>query len=303
MEQIKYSLMLIFLPVIVCAAHPPFQDEFIHVAFFDRDVIEFYSGSLLGSREYSYGDQFGSGVGRKSPLLAGLMSVAIPGAGEVYAGQWWRGLVHLGIEITGWAFYFHYDGRGDSQTDLYKRYANQYWSVVDYAEWLNDYWIDTIGDNRPHRIYIDPDENKNPWERVHWNEIHAVETRIAQFSHRLEPYGTQQYYELIGKYPQYTRGWKDSIPLEDKETERVAYFHDITEMFSYYSSKRGYANTLYGRAHNAVLVVFLNHFISAFHAAYLAHRFNKTRFVVDIENRNDLYGHRFVPAIRLNIGL
>lgn len=295
--------MLVF-PAISFATNPPFKDQPLIHNLFDRDVLEYNAAAFTWS-EVSAASAFPESVNRKSPLLAGILSAAIPGAGEVYSGHWIRALVHFGIELTAWGFYFHYDARGDSQTELYKGFAHENWNVVDYAKWLNDYWWDTIPDlennPRPNRINIDEDVNKNPWERVSWSEIHAIETKIQQFSHRLEPFGTQQYYELIGKYPQYTRGWNDSIPLDDVEQERIEYFDDISDMFTFYSSKRGYANTLYARAHNAAIVVFLNHFISAFHAAYLAHRFNEAHFAVDIENRRDLYGERFVPTMRLQI--
>ena len=290
---------MLLLPAATLASNPPFKDQPFPHSFFDRDVLEYNSGTFIES--YTGNDSaIPNPASRKSPLLAGVLSAAVPGAGEIYSGHWLRGLAHLGIELTAWGFYFHYDNKGDEQTVRFKNYANQNWDVTKYVRWLNVYW----GAN----ISIHPDNGLSPWERVSWQEINAFERTIAQFSHRLEPYDTQQYYELIGKYPQYTRGWQDSDPIgnfepgeNEIEAERDAYFDDISEMFTFYSSKRGYANTLYARAHNAAIVVFLNHFISAFHAAYLAHRFNEAHFAVDIENRRDLYGERFVPTMRLQI--
>ncbi len=297
----KYILMMLLLPAVSIAAEPPFRSDPVYQPVFDRDVMNYYSGSFTEMIESAGDDYSGANVRRKSSLLAGFMSAAVPGAGEVYAGSWWRGLLHFGLEVTAWGFYFHYDGRGDDQTKLYQNYANRHWDVTKYARWLNVYW--------GAEIYIVPDENLPPWERVDWQELNEFERTISQFSHRLEPFGTQQYYELIGKYPQYTRGWEDSNPVGNFEpaenqvrAEQDAYFDDITEMFSFYSGKRGYANTLYARAHNAVIVVFLNHFISAFHAAYLAHSFNQAQLTVDLENRKDLYGERFVPMMKLSVG-
>ncbi len=307
MEKIKYIMLLLLLPSVSLATDPEDTREHINHMIFDRDVIEYHTGSFLNNMENTSAVNNGNNVSRKSPLLAAVMSAAVPGAGEVYAGRWWRGLAHFGLEVTSWAFYFHYDSRGDDQTARFERYANQNWDVTKYAQWLNIYWLDLTSASP---ITIDPDESKNPWERVNWSEIHAIEAAIAQFSHRLEPFDTQQYYELIGKYPQYTRGWEDSDPIgnfnpDDNEiqAERNAYFDDISEMFSFYSSKRGYANTLYSRAHTAAVAVFLNHFISAFHAAYLAHSFNQTHLAIDIENRDDIYGDRLVPVVKLQVGV
>lgn len=299
MEKIKYILILALIPVFA-AANPPFKAQKTSFSIFDRDVLEYYPGTVPENIRSS--DAVGpDGVNRKSPFLAGIMSAAIPGAGEVYAGRWVRGLMHFGVEVTGWVFYFHYNSRGDRQTAFFEDYADTYWSVIRYVDWLNEYWGADIG-------YLD-ENNLPPWERVNWQDINNFEATISQFSHRLEPYGTQQYYELIGKYPQYNRGWEDSIPHEDHGIETGEgtgnpglYFTDISDKFNYYSGQRGYANTLYARAHNAVIVVFINHIISAFHAAYLAHRYNETHFAVDIENRRDLYGDRFIPTVRFRVG-
>ncbi len=301
MEKIKYILILVLFPVLSIAAEPPFMSVPVYQSIFDHDVMDYYSGSFVETIEFNEDVYYGVNTRRKSSLLAGFMSAVVPGAGEVYAGRWWRGLLHFGLEVTGWGFYIHYNAEGDDQTKRYQNYADRYWDVTKYARWLNVYW----GAN----IFINPDDTLPPWERVDWNELNEFEYTISQFSHRLEPFGTQQYYELIGKYPQYTRGWEDSNPIGNFEpaenqlrAEQDAYFDDITEMFSFYSGKRGYANTLYARAHNAVIVVFLNHFASAFHAAFLAHRFNQTQLRVDLENRKDLYGERFVPMMKLSIG-
>ncbi len=292
--------MVMLMPAVSFATNPPFKSESLSYSIFDQNVMGYCSGSVLDGMESRDGMRSNTTISRKSPLLAGFMSAAIPGAGEVYAGRWWRGIMHFGVELAAWGFYFHYDSRGDSQTRLFERYANQHWSVVKYAQWLNDY----LGAN----ININGDTSLPPWERVNWTELNDFEKTVPHFSHRLDPYGTQQYYEMIGKYPQFNRGWEDSTPHPDPSVEVSVnngpglYYHDISEMFLFYSGKRGYANTLYARAHNAAIVVFLNHFISAFHAAYLAHRFNETHFTVDIENRNDIYGERFVPTVRLRVG-
>ena len=41
-------------------------------------------------------------------------------------------------------------------------------------------------------------------------------------SHNLPPHGDQQYYELIGKYHQYSSGWNDFTDGRDKD-------HDISK--------------------------------------------------------------------------
>ncbi len=265
---------------------------------FDVDAAAYLNGAHL--REYAA--QPGSSASnqkRKSPFLAGVLSFAVPGSGEIYSRNYWQGAVHIALEAAGWYFYIHNQSKGDNQTGVYKRYANTNWSVVKYAEWLNDYW--RLESTFP-VISIDPDESKLPWHRVDWSEINAFERLIREFSHTLEPYGTQQYFELIGKYPQYNRGWDDSHPYDDTATERVRYFDEISGNFSYYAGLRGMANTYYGRSHDFALVIFLNHFVSALHAAFLAHRFNETHLTVELEQHPAPFGIRTNPAVRLTIG-
>jgi hypothetical protein len=266
---------------------------------FDADAMLYLDGKHLA--EYIAVDDNSRLSGRKkSPFLAGVLSLAIPGSGEIYSGNYWQAAMHVAFEVAGWYFYLYNQTQGNEKTDIYKDYANGHWSVVRYADWLNTYWLDEAG--APSPIFIDPDESKNPWQRVNWEQIHTIERGVRQFSHTLEPYGTQQYFELIGKYPQYNRGWSDSIPYEDAAIERIRYFDEISEMFSAYSGLRGRANTYYGRAHTFALVIFLNHFVSAFHAAFLAHRFNEAQLAIDMEHHPTPFGVRTNPVLKLQVG-
>jgi hypothetical protein len=268
------------------------------VRLFDADPMQYLDGTHLAGYTLTE-DTLPLSGRRKSPFLAGVMSFAIPGAGEIYSGNYWQAAMHLSFEAAGWYLYLYNQSKGDDMTDFYKDYANGNWSVVRYAGWLNEYWLEEAG-GVP-QILIDPDVSKNPWQRVSWEQIHVVERGVRQFSHTLEPYGTQQYFELIGKYPQYNRGWSDSEPYENGAIERVRYFDEISEMFSYYSGLRGRANTYYSRSHNFALVIFLNHFVSAMHAAFLTHRFNQTRLSVDLEQHPTPFGVRTNPALKLKV--
>jgi len=41
-----------------------------------------------------------------NPWIAGLLSLVLPGAGQVYRGYWFRGLVWLCFVVLGYLFYF-----------------------------------------------------------------------------------------------------------------------------------------------------------------------------------------------------
>lgn len=211
---------------------------------------------------------------RKSSFLAGLFSAIVPGTGELYAGSYWLAGLFAALEGAGWYFNVSENKRGDDGTEVFEAYADQHWSVVKYANWLNDNARNFPGGENA--VHIDIDEatpGLADWQRVNWEQMHATEMVIPQFSHRLPPYGDQQYYELIGKYNQYSYGWDDKTAGD---------YWNPSDRFMYYAGIRGEANDHYNLADTFLNLIILNHVLSAVDAAWAAARFN--RFV-------ELYSH------------
>ncbi len=211
----------------------------------------------------------------KSPLRAAAYSIVLPGAGEYYAESYWRSAAFLGTEVLLWVVYAVYDGRGDRQTADFERYADQYWSVVRFANWVEAHGASLNPNPPPTGIVISNDPNLPPWERVDWALLNAWEQHIGGvastgFSHRLPRRPDQQYYELIGKYLQYNMGWDDWDP------GRVDYLTSMSVKFAYYRDMRGRANDLYTIARTAGYLVVVNHLLSAVDAAFAASGFNKS---------------------------
>lgn len=221
---------------------------------------------------------------KKSPILAGLMSLLIPGSGEIYTEEYLKAGIFLAIEAAVITTAVVYDNKGDNKTIEFQNYADDYtnpehnWSVVKYAEWLNQY--------EGASIPINPDESLPPWERVSWEDVNASETG----SHKLPPYGSQQYYELIGKYHQYSSGWNDFSGGGNKD--------QISPNFTYYSGMRGDANDFYSVSSTAVIGIYVNHFLSALDAVWSATQFNKDLAVkVRLENIQFANRAEFYPKI------
>lgn len=210
-------------------------------------------------------ESFSTSQSEKSLFLAGALSAVLPGAGEIYSESYIKGGVFLLIEAAAWYFNFSYNQKGDDQTVVFKNYADSYWSVVRYAEWLNRFAVDLGGTSN---ININSDASLKPWQRVNWDEVNVAEKSIKEFSHTLYPHGHQQYYELIGKYPQYNKGWNDADPNIKR------YFDNLSPNFLHYSSLRGKANDYYNVATKAVLVVVINHLLSFADALWTASSFN-----------------------------
>ena len=223
---------------------------------------------------------------KKSPILAGVMSLIIPGTGEIYVGEYLKAGIFLAIEALVVTTAVVYDGKGDDKTIEFQNYADAYtnpdhnWSVLKYAEWLITY---EQGDPA---MILSNDPNLPPWEQVDWNLLNAAETG----SHKLPPHGEQQYYELIGKYHQYSSGWNDFTGEGNKD--------QISPNFTFYSGMRGEANDFYSVASTAVIGIYVNHFLSALDAVWSATQFNKD-LAVKVRLENIQYANRveYYPKI------
>lgn len=230
---------------------------------------------------------------RKSPILAGLFSVILPGSGELYSGEYLKAAIFGVLEAGLITAAIVYNNKGDSKTDEFENYAdnvtdNSGWSVVRYAQWINQY--------KDKNIQINPDPNLKPWQRVSWEELNSVEREIQGFSHTLAPHGDQQYYEMIGKYHQFSPGWWDFAGGSNNS--------EISQAFKYYSGLRGDANDFYNMSTAAVIGIYINHFLSGLDAVWSAVQFNKN---LAVKVRMDSYQlterTEFFPAVYLKYNL
>ena len=227
--------------------------------------------------------------GKKSPVLSGVLSAILPGAGQVYNEDWWIAGVFVAVEAALIVTAVTYDNKGDDQTAYFESYADDYtnpdhnWSVVRYAEWLAEYQDADLS-----KIVISDDESLPPWQRVNWAELNAAETG----SHNLPPHGEQQYYELIGKYHQYSGGWNDYTGGANNS--------QISPNYIYYSGQRGLANDYYNTSSTAIMGVYINHVLSAAEAVWGATRFNNNLAVnFRVEPFNFASGTELVPTLKV----
>lgn len=228
---------------------------------------------------------------KKSVWLAVGLSALIPGAGEFYSENYIKSAAFIAVEIAAITLGLIYDKKGNDQTIFFQNYADQYWSVDRYATWTikNATSINSAVDPSKYSVFANG--------KVNWNELNRLERDLGSYySHQLPKYGDQQYFELIGKYPQFNVGWDD---FGDENTPFV-YGDPLTKKFHYYSGERGKANTFYNIASKAVLVVVINHIISAVDAAWSTSRYNKNLDAhASIERRD--YGFNTVYYPRLNL--
>lgn len=202
----------------------------------------------------------------KSPYLGALFSGIIPGSGEFYAKSYVKAAVFFAIEAGLWTMYFVNDGKGDDQTEKFQNFADANWSINRYAQWLveqqfNGYTAIT-------------DYNNSNKEELR-QQVNIVEQQ--NFSHQLPAFGSQQYYELIGKYQNFVAGWSDAdISNLSKNPGSPNYYGTYkTPMYTDYAADRQQANDYYDMASTSTTLVIFNHLLSAADAAWSVSMFNK----------------------------
>ncbi|MFO7448329.1 MAG: hypothetical protein R6W90_18360, partial [Ignavibacteriaceae bacterium] len=179
---------------------------------------------------------------------------------EVYAGSYLKAGIFVAIEAAVITLGLIYDKKGDDQTKDFQEYADANWSILRYA----DYVIAQYHGGEDPGIIRSRDPSLRPDQQVNW----ALLNENEQGSHHLPSYRSQQYYELIGKYYQFTAGWNDFQPGQN--------LPDVTPNHLYYAGIHAKADDYYNVAAKAVIGIYVNHFLSAFDAAWSTINYNKS---------------------------
>ena len=238
-----------------------------------------------------------------SPGLAFWSSALAPGSGQALQENWGRTAIFATAEIAAWVFYSKRQQLAIDNESAYEQYGNTYWSPVAYAQWLVDYskannlvngyealdaivggLIPTFG------------ETTQDWGKITEEAVRAVEVRTrfifnipegcgslrppscvarSEFSHVLQDFGSQQYYELMSKYYQFQPGWQDfhEHRLAQGASHVYQYSWDASMLSQRFIEGRDRAeefNNQYRDAGNVLKLLLINHMISAFDAYFSA---------------------------------
>jgi hypothetical protein len=184
----------------------------------------------------------------KSPILGSLFSAVVPGSGQLYAKNYLKSAIFIAAEAGLWVVYAVFQGKGNDQTTTYQNYANGNWNMRKYAQWLKDQSF--TGANG-----IDLGSNDVTLRA----QINACES-ASGFSHQLPPPGDQQYYEVIGKYQTYISGWSSAdVGIINKNNYETYHLQQVSD----YMDSRQKANDYYNKGTTTLMVVVLNHLVSA----------------------------------------
>ncbi len=231
---------------------------------------------------------------KKSVGLGVLLSALVPGAGEFYGENYLKAGIFFGIELLAWGTYIYFEKKGDSRTADYQAYADQYWNVRTYAAWLKDEGFTESGQINPN----EPDLN------VLREQIMVCERR--NFSHTMPEYGSQQFYELIGKYQNFQAGWTNLAhrPTKDPGPYWYETYHD--PVFTNYAVTREDANDMYEYAKIGPVTAIINHILSAADAAWVISTYNskiKVETGFRLNNIRSPYTYKIIPVPTFNLSV
>lgn len=294
--MIKKILILVLVFIISISAQEKKQKELSGNLFADFEISKSVAINFDDS-ETSIIKQ------KKSGLLAGVLSAAVPGAGEIYTGNYLKAALFIAVEAA--AIYFAVDNnqKGDDQTDVYQAFALGNWDPAKYArnsiENFNLDYDDYEG------LFLDAARTQINYDR--WDLMHKMEGDVASmdngkyYSHELAPFMDQQYFEMIGKYQQFNNGWNDFI--FDPSTG-FGYKTELTKNFKDYSKMRGEANDYYNKSSTFVTVIVINHVLSAVDAALSAKWYNeKLKLRAEVKKENIGFNYIYYPNFKLRYSL
>jgi hypothetical protein len=202
---------------------------------------------------------------RKSPMLAAALSFVVPGLGEYYVGDsYWRGAIFTALEAGLWIERLHWYARGDDSTAAFWSFSDQYWDENRYVHYLDSILVGhgyAAIDANGGRSAINAAE-----DTLNNLSIFGTDPTVKNFTHHLPPHGTQQYYELISKYWQFTQGWDDAVDQNPGNSP-----HDMRAAIM-----REDLNHQYEVGDFFLYGVILNHVLSAIDASLVAHDHNAT---------------------------
>lgn len=224
----------------------------------------------------------------KSTRKAFFLSFLLPGLGEAYVGSK-RGFLFAGIEIAAWWLYLTNTRKGEDMEADFHDFANLNWHFTDI--------VDSQGD--------DLDFNYWKWIQFHLREVgypddidpfeHSVVDSLMEETvkkskssifghsvHNLPSKKTQQYYEMIGKYPQFVYGWEDIESLNPtiRQDEGTIKFDENirnikSQLRNEYEDMRYDSNQKLKAGQRGIYIMLFNRVFSAIDAARLAYHHNK----------------------------
>jgi hypothetical protein len=284
--MIKFAPILILTPLLfnICLA----KDS----SLYDLNQVLMNRAELSVQLQQNIDDEMqesekGNGA-QKSIARSVLYSAVVPGLGQFYTGSYIKAGLFAAVEITSWVVNIHYNSLGDDKDAEYRGFANNNWSEQRYWSYV---YYRVKGDpdfNLDPSNFIIDDSNPDKPIIVNWQDVegdlehYANGEYISGFTHTLPATKTQQYYEMIGKYPeQFGNAWADA----NFNTTYSGFNNRVTPMNDRYTNLSKESERLYDKAGYGSMVALINHVLSAVDAGFTTRGYNRRQLRLSYDNR------------------
>ncbi|MFH1842368.1 MAG: hypothetical protein ABIF77_04120, partial [bacterium] len=186
-----------------------------------------------------------------------LMSLILPGAGEVYLGHK-RGYFMMALDVAVWVGVKHYHDKGYDLRDDYYAYADEHWSEGKLAGAFDDAYHDESIAGVGHDFFPDT-----------WSDLGDLPLWVTREADERE------YYENLGKWDQFVFGWDDfthpdNIDGYDPPSGPSALQHpEVSLHREIYRSMRQESNDQFTKRDRLMYLNIATRVFSLFQVAYL----------------------------------
>lgn len=242
---------------------------------------------------------------RKSVGRAVVFSAVLPGAGQLYSGSYWKAAAFLAVEATAWYMNVAYNRKGKDKDTEFRAYAAENWSEQRYWSHVYHRIKDRDDISLPASFYqedflvLDSQNREliDDWEAAELILVeYATGTYLPGYTHHLPETKTQQYYEMIGKYPeQFGNAWDDADFLSGRYSGYDGGV--ITPQNKTYAVMRDESNRLYRVAGYGSMIALANHLFSAIDAGFTARRLNRFKLTYNSRQIQNEYINYFGMSV------
>lgn len=272
--RLSYILSLVIAVTIVFEGHT--QNTFFTISPEKQKIDSLrYQYVVQLDQNQSYSDESSlrfETTKKKQVVKSVLLSAIVPGAGEAYNKSWLKALGFFAAEVTLWSLKSNYHSKGDKKDLEMRMFADEHWSELRYWTYVYIKGMEYNLNGIPSYSNLDAIKAEHgtlpeDFIKEYLTQLRQWESQIPGFTHQLPSTKTQQYYEMIGKYPgQFGPAWDDA----SYDAVYNGFTGDITPQNSLYMQMRKTANDLYDKARMSARFILLNHIISAIDAGFTA---------------------------------
>ncbi len=100
-----------------------------------------FHGAIQSLEEQAEADSVSAPPDSIYPARGLILSLAMPGVGEWYAGAKTKALLFFGVEVAAWLSWKSFSEEGEAIERRYEQFADEHWDLFDW--WLRTPWLTT----------------------------------------------------------------------------------------------------------------------------------------------------------------